>query len=417
MPAAILTFEIRARSGRSRRRTRRRPQPSAAGGVELGRLGDLTVADVDRRLGQGDTPLLERHRALGARLDRLRRLAHAGPVQRASSRSTAPSASAPASSTCRTWASSSSRARRPVRRSPMPSSSDPPSLAVGRAHYSMICAEDGGILDDLIVYRLADERFLVVANASNAPARQRPARRAERRLPGDPRRPLAGDGAGRGPGSAVARRSSAPLTDVDLGALRYYAIAEGRVAGIDALVARTGYTGEDGFEVFVENARAGELWDALLEAGQAAGPRAGRARRSRHAAARGRDAALRQRSRRRPSTRTTPDSAGSSSWPSRRLRRPRRPRTGRRRRPAPPARRADVRGRGIARHGYPVYAGERETGAITSGAPSPDARASRSRMAYVAPGDAEPGTMLAVGIRDALVPAEVVPLPFYRRSG
>ena len=45
---------------------------------------------------------------------------------------------------------------------------DPPALAVGRAHYSMICAEDGGIIDDLIVYRLAEERFLVVANAANA---------------------------------------------------------------------------------------------------------------------------------------------------------------------------------------------------------------------------------------------------------
>ena len=55
------------------------------------------------------------------------------------------------------------------------------------------------------------------------------------------------------------------MTDVDLGALRYYAIAEGSVAGIPALVARTGYTGEDGFEVFVDTARTGELWDALLD--------------------------------------------------------------------------------------------------------------------------------------------------------
>ncbi len=88
-----------------------------------------------------------------------------------------------------------------------------------------------------------------------------------RRLPGDPRRSLAGDAlvAVQGPRSADIL---GPLTDVDLGALRYYAIAEGRVAGIDALVARTGYTGEDGFEVFVENDRAGELWDALLEAGR-----------------------------------------------------------------------------------------------------------------------------------------------------
>src|SRR2546426_1170787 len=59
-----------------------------------------------------------------------------------------------------------------------------------------------------------------------------------------------------------------PVTDVDLGALRYYAIGEGRVAGIPALVARTGYTGEDGFEIFVDNARALELWDARTTAGE-----------------------------------------------------------------------------------------------------------------------------------------------------
>jgi Glycine cleavage system T protein (aminomethyltransferase) len=68
-----------------------------------------------------------------------------------------------------------------------------------------------------------------------------------------------------------AREILAPLTDVDLGALRYYAIAEGLTAGFDGLVARTGYTGEDGFEVFVETKHALEVWDALLGAGRAAG--------------------------------------------------------------------------------------------------------------------------------------------------
>ena len=75
-----------------------------------------------------------------------------------------------------------------------------------------------------------------------------------------------------------------------------------------------------------------------------------------------------------------------------------------------------VRGRGIARHGYPVLAAEGQTGLVTSGAPSPTL-GQPIAMAYVAPADAEPGTMLAVGIRDGRVPAEVVPLPFYRRAG
>ena len=60
----------------------------------------------------------------------------------------------------------------------------------------------------------------------------------------------------------------APLTDIDLAGIRYYGIAEGAVAGIPALVARTGYTGEDGFEVFVDVERTGELWDAMLGAGR-----------------------------------------------------------------------------------------------------------------------------------------------------
>ena len=83
--------------------------------------------------------------------------------------------------------------------------SDPPSLAVGRAHYSMICAPDGGIIDDLIVYRLAEDRFLVVANAGNAARRLRRPRRAARWVQGGPRRPVAGDRAARRPGSARRR--------------------------------------------------------------------------------------------------------------------------------------------------------------------------------------------------------------------
>ncbi len=293
--------------------------------------------------------------------------------------------------------------------------SDPPALAIGRAHYSMIVAPDGGILDDLIVYRLGEERYLVVANASNAQLDSDllVERSAGFRAILDDRTLAMSLVAVQGPRSVDI---VGPLTDVDLGALRYYAIAEGRVAGIDALVARTGYTGEDGFEVFVENDRAGELWDALLEAGRPQGlvPVGLGARDtlrleagmplygndldpsiSPYDAGLGRVVKLAK----------PGDFVGRAALERIAADGPRRLLVG-----------LVVRGRGIARHGYPVFSGERETGAVTSGAPSPTLGVPIA-LAYVAPGDAEPGTMLAVGIRDALVPAEVVPLPFYRRSG
>ncbi len=146
--------------------------------------------------------------------------------------------------------------------------SDPPRLAIGRAHYSMICAANGGIVDDLIVYRLADARYLVVANAGNAAIVSDALAERLGKFKGvlDDRALSTGLLAVQGP---RARDVLAPLTDVDLGALRYYAIAEGTVAGIPALVARTGYTGEDGFEVFVETGLTGKLWEVLLGAVEA----------------------------------------------------------------------------------------------------------------------------------------------------
>ena len=116
----------------------------------------------------------------------------------------------------------------------------------------MICAPDGGILDDLIVYRTGPEQWLVVPNASNAAV---VAAALRERLAGadatlDDATLTTSLIAIQGP---HARRILAPLTDVDLdpGTLRYYAIASGTAAGVPAHVARTGYTGEDGFELFV----------------------------------------------------------------------------------------------------------------------------------------------------------------------
>jgi aminomethyltransferase len=292
--------------------------------------------------------------------------------------------------------------------------SNPPALAIGRAHYSMIVAPDGGVIDDLIVYRLAEERFLVVANASNAAV---VSDALAERLAGfrailDDRSLATGLLAVQGP---QARAVLAPLTGIDLAALRYYAIAEGGVAGIPALVARTGYTGEDGFEVFVETGRTVELWDVLLAAVQSVGGvPVGLGARDTLRLEAGMPLYGNELDRE-----TTPYDAGLGRVVK--LDKPDdfvgRAALERIAAAGPPKRLVGliVEGRGIARHGYPVLAGERRTGIVTSGTQSPTLGVPIA-MAYVAPGDAEPGTILAVEVRNAPVPTKVVDLPFYRRS-
>ena len=293
-------------------------------------------------------------------------------------------------------------------------STDPRALKVGRAHYSMILFPDGGILDDLIVYRLGDERFMVVANASNAAAVSDAMveRLAGRRAVLDDRTLDTGLVAIQGP---LAAGILAPLTDVALDGLRYYAIAEGHVAGVPALVARTGYTGEDGFEVFTQFAVAGKVWDAILEAGETVGlvPVGLGARDTLRLEAGmplyGNELG--------PDTR--PDEAGlgrvvhfgkegdfvgraalekaQSDGPRIKL-------VG-----------LILKARGIARHDYPIFLRDRRVGTVTSGTLSPTLGVPIA-MAYVTPSEAEPGTIVEVEIRGQRVPAEVVPLPFYRRS-
>jgi aminomethyltransferase len=293
--------------------------------------------------------------------------------------------------------------------------SDPASLAVGRAQYSMICAPDGGIIDDLIVYRLADERFLVVANAGNATvvSDTLAERLAGTRAILDDQSLATGLVAIQGPRSVEVLSA---LTELDLSGLRYYAIADGHVAGIPALVARTGYTGEDGFELFVEWSRTPELWDALATAvGASDGRPVGLGARDTLRLEAGMPLYGNELDRS-----TNPYEAGlgrvvkltkeadfvgraalervASDGPRRRL-------VG-----------LIVEGRGIARHGYAIRSadGQRPTGEVTSGTQSPTL-GTPIAMGYVASADAEPGTALEIAIRDGWVPARVVELPFYRR--
>ncbi|MEV7022651.1 glycine cleavage system aminomethyltransferase GcvT [Kitasatospora sp. NPDC093558] len=143
-------------------------------------------------------------------------------------------------------------------------------LGVLRARYTMICAEDGGILDDLIVYRLREDAFLVVANASNA---QLVLDELIARAKGfdavvtDDRDTYALI-AVQGPESTAIL---AKTTEADLPGLKYYAILPAQVAGRDVLLARTGYTGEDGFEIFCAPADAEAIWQALTAAGEGHG--------------------------------------------------------------------------------------------------------------------------------------------------
>jgi aminomethyltransferase len=178
-------------------------------------------------------------------------------------------------------------------------------------------------------------------------------------------------------------------------------------------VARTGYTGEDGFEVFVEWGRGPELWAALADAGRSAGilPCGLGARDTLRLEA-GMPLYGNELDRE-----TTPYEAGlgrvvkldkaggfvGREALARAADSPRKRLVG-----------LTITGRGIARHGHPLWIGDRRTGVVTSGSHSPTLGRPIA-MGYVGPDDAEPGTILEVEIRDARVVAEVVPLPFYRR--
>jgi aminomethyltransferase len=140
-------------------------------------------------------------------------------------------------------------------------------ISIGRAKYSLICNEAGGIIDDLIVYRLGQNAFLVVANASNkdvvasALTSRATGFEAEVRDESDSWVLLAIQG----PNSVkiLSQITTAPLTE-----LKYYAISEAQIAEVNCLLARTGYTGEDGFEIYIPVESARQVFDQIMGAGK-----------------------------------------------------------------------------------------------------------------------------------------------------
>ncbi|WP_338700761.1 glycine cleavage system aminomethyltransferase GcvT [Streptomyces sp. Q6] len=298
------------------------------------------------------------------------------------------------------------------------------SVGVGRARYTMICREDGGILDDLIVYRLEESTYMVVANAGNAQVvldalTERAAGfDAEVRDDRDAYALIAVQG----PHSPAIVKS---VTDADLDGLKYYAGLPGTVAGVEALIARTGYTGEDGFELFVSPADAEKLWQALTEAGAEYGliP-CGLSCRDTLRLEAGMPLYGHE-----LTTDLTPFDAGLGRVVKFEKTSPHEHSddfVGREALVAAAARAESnpprklvgliAEGRRVPRAGMPVVADGQVIGEVTSGAPSPTL-GKPIAIAYVDAAHAEPGTAgVGVDIRGTHEPYEVVALPFYKRQ-
>lgn len=287
-------------------------------------------------------------------------------------------------------------------------------LPVGRAVYTVACTPAGGIVDDLIVYRLGADHLLIVVNAANAAKdvtwfRQHVGAWCDIVDASD----QTGLIAFQGPRAAEALQ---PLTPLALGELRAFDVrTDTTAAGVPITIARTGYTAEDGFELFCDSGATPHLWEALLDAAATVG---------------GKPVGLGARDTLRLegklslygndlSEETTPLEAGLG-WVVK-------PDAGDfigkealLRQRAEGVKRSLVGfvmlGRGIARHGYPIAAADgTPLGVVTSGAPGPTV-GKNIGMGYVPVAHATPGTGLVVDCRGKAVEAEVWKGPFYKRA-
>jgi aminomethyltransferase len=289
-------------------------------------------------------------------------------------------------------------------------SSDIAGLVTGQARYGLLCNEKGTIVDDVIVYRTGAEHLLMVVNAANVAKDEAHVRR---HLPKDVAF------ADRSAETALIAIQGPRAADIlvkvaggSVAALPPFGVKSGRAAGAEATMARTGYTGEDGFEVFVENLDAVQVWQALLTAGRgdALVPVGLGARDTLRLEARfslygndidettgpieaglgwtckldkefvGRDAIVKQK----------------ADGPKRKIV-------------------GLVVDGGVARHAYDVTSDGKKVGTVTSGTFGPTV-AQNIALAYVPTDLSKVGTALAVRVRDKDVPATVVKTPFYRRQ-
>lgn len=290
-------------------------------------------------------------------------------------------------------------------------SNDFTSLAEGKIRYSPMCNEEGGIVDDLLVYRMGQEQYLLVVNASN---RQKDANWIKAHLTGEVEFQDLSDKiaqlALQGPHSP---EILSRLTEESRLPQNYYTFVQNvQVAGKNCLVSRTGYTGEDGFEIYCKGEDGPFLWSELLKAGapfqlipcglgardtlrlEAAMPLYGHEM----------------------NDQTTPLEAdlgfaikmNKETFIGKKAIEARGPLTQKRVG-------LNVTGRGIAREECPVYVNGEKIGVTTSGTHCPYLNRAVA-MAYLSVEYCEPGTLVEIEVRGRRITAEVTPLPFYRRE-
>jgi aminomethyltransferase len=293
-------------------------------------------------------------------------------------------------------------------------SNDASRLAVNQAHYSALTTPQGTFVDDVLTYKLTDEHFMLVVNASNiikdfkwiieqtagigdAMAVNTSSRYALIALQGP-----------------VAREVLQPLTGVNLADIKYYWFTTGEVANVRVTISRTGYTGEDGYEIFVPPASAERVWDAILAAGKSAGvvPAGLGARDTLRL-----EAAMRLYGNDMDETTTVleADLGWIVGWKkdafigSDVLRKQKAEGTARK------LAGFEVLDRAIARHGHDVYIGGEEAGVVTSGTQTPFLKKAIG-MAYLPSDKVAEGTEFEIDVRGRRVKAQIVPMPFYKRA-
>ena len=294
------------------------------------------------------------------------------------------------------------------------SSNDANKLAVGQAQYSGLLTPEGTFVDDILVYRQGPSHFMIVVNAGDIPGDF--AWISEHIKPaGDA---VAVDASSRYALIAIqgpaAQATLQTLTGVDLASMKYYWFAHGEVASVRATISRTGYTGEDGFEIFAPPQSADAVWQALLDAGKGVNilPCGLGARDTLRL-----EAGMRLYGQDMDRTVSVleadlgwivgwkkDDFIGASAVKAEKASGPKRKIVG-----------FEMIDRGISRHGYDIYIGDRKAGVVTSGTQTPLLKKAIG-MGYLPIEHNAPGSEFDVDIRGRKTRARVVPMPFYKRN-